>query len=411
MTKFSFPYETHALRVDQRLGTFFVVALPAELLLQVAASDRMRASMKQDGSGYTLEGTQRVIQDKRLNEIASYINRVDSAFPNSIIVAANYDLDTGFDQGELEYMSSDEKGVPLVRSDVWTITESKDGCHKLTIPSSKKLAAIIDGQHRLFSFARAEADAMDSMTLLCSVFLDLPKALQAQVFATINSTQKRVDRSLTYELFGYNVSDEAEEYWTPDKLAVFFTRKLGTDSDSPLQGRIMVAPKRDVALEKLAAEANWRVSTAVIVDGILRLFSSNPKRDANLMRKDEASPRRGLKDGPNDRSPLREVFIEENDALIYKIVLNYLKASEDVFWKNASQESFIFRTIGVQAIFDILRRVVGQSLVAKDISVGYFTALLEGARPIDFATERFRNPSGSGRTVIRRAIEEAIGIT
>ncbi|AXS40167.1 DNA phosphorothioation-associated DGQHR protein 1 [Breoghania sp. L-A4] len=411
MTKFSFPYETHALRVDQRLGTFFVVALPAELLLQVAASDRMRATMKQDGSGYTLEGTQRLIQDKRLNEIASYINRVDSAFPNSIIVAANYDIDTGFDQGELEYMSSDEEGVPLVRSDVWSITESKDGCHKLTIPSSKKLAAIIDGQHRLFSFARAEADAMDSMTLLCSVFLDLPKALQAQVFATINSTQKRVDRSLTYELFGYNVSDEAEEYWTPDKLAVFFTRKLGTDSDSPLQGRIMVAPKRDVALEKLAAEANWRVSTAVIVDGILRLFSSNPKRDANLMRKDEARPRRGLKDGPNDRSPLREVFIEGNDALIYKMVLNYLKASEDVFWKNASEESFIFRTIGVQAIFDILRKVAGQSLEAKDISVGFFTALLEGARPIDFATERFRNPSGSGRTVIRRAIEEAIGIT
>lgn len=328
------------------------------MLLQVAASDRMRAAIKQDGSGYTLEGTQRLIQDKRLNEIAAYINRVDSSFPNSIIVAANYDLETGFNQGELEYISSEEDGKPLESSDVWTITEAKDGCHKLTIPSSKKLAAIIDGQHRLFSFARAEADAMDSMTLLCSVFLDLPKALQAQVFATINSTQKRVDRSLTYELFGYNVSDEAEEYWTPDKLAVFLTRKLGTDSDSPLRGRVMVAPKRDSALEKLAAEANWRVSTAVIVDGILRLFSSNPKRDANLMRRDEASPRRELKDGPNDRSPLREAFIEGNDALIYKMVLNYLKASEDVFWKNASEGSFIFRTIGVQAIFDILRKVV-----------------------------------------------------
>lgn len=57
MTGFTFPYETHALRVDQRLGSFYVVALPAELLLQVAASDRMRARMKDDGSGYTLEGT------------------------------------------------------------------------------------------------------------------------------------------------------------------------------------------------------------------------------------------------------------------------------------------------------------------------------------------------------------------
>lgn len=410
MSQFTFPYETHALQVDQRLGTFYVVVLPAELLLQVAASDRMRATMKEDGSGYTLEGTQRLIQDKRLNEIGAYINRVDSAFPNSIIVAANYDLETGLDQGELEYMSSEEDGKPVDASRVWTITESDDGCHKLTIPSPEKLAAIIDGQHRLFSFARADAAAMKDMNLLCSVFIDLPKALQAQIFATINSTQKRVDRSLTYELFGYNVSDEDEEFWTPDKLAVFFTRKLGTDTESPLQGKIMVAPKRDAALDELAEKAKWRVSTAVIVDGILRLFSTNPKRDANLMRKDEASPRSELREGAKDRSPLRDVYIEGNDALIYKMVLNYLKASEDIFWSGASEESFIFRTIGIQAIFDILRKIARQSMEEKDIRVEYFTGILEGARDIDFAAEHFRNPSGSGRTVIRRAIEEAIGI-
>ncbi|ETW10753.1 hypothetical protein ATO8_20499 [Roseivivax marinus] len=251
---------------------------------------------------------------------------------------------------------------------------------------------------------------MQDMNLLCSVFIDLPKALQAQIFATINSTQKRVDRSLTYELFGYNVSDEDEEYWTPDKLAVFFTRKLATDTASPLQGRITVAPKRDAALEELAEKAKWRVSTAVIVDGILRLFSSNPKRDANLMRKDEASPRSALTDGAKDRSPLRDVFIEGNDALIYKMVLNYLKASEDVFWKNAREDSFILRTIGVQAIFDILRKIAAEAMDKKDIRVEYFGGVLEGAREIDFAADRFRNPSGSGRTEIRRAIEKAIGI-
>lgn len=404
-----FPYETNALRVDQRLGTFYVVVLPAELLLQVAASDRMRAIMNTNGDGYKLEGTQRVIQDKRLNEIADYINRVDSAFPNSIIVAANYDLETGFDQGELEYIQ-EEDGKPVDDSRTWTITEGKDGCHHLRIPTADKLAAIIDGQHRLFSFARADAEAMGSMNLLCSVFIDLPKALQAQIFATINSTQKRVDRSLTYELFGYNVSDEAEEYWTPDKLAVFFARKLGTDEDSPLRGRIMVAPKRDTALEEIASQADWRVSTAVIVDGILRLFSSNPKRDANLMRKDESGPRKMLRTGARDRSPLRDVFIEGNDAIIYKMVLNYLIASDDVFWSNAKEDSFIFRTIGVQAIFDILRKLAPESYSNRDVSVAYFSQKLGSARDIDFSDERFRNPSGSGRTIIRRAIEEKIGL-
>jgi hypothetical protein len=64
-----------------------------------------------------------------------------------------------------------------------------------------------------------------------------------QLLATINSTQKPVDRSLTYKLFGYNVSDEPEEFWTPDKLAVFPARKLGTDDESLLKGRITVAPE------------------------------------------------------------------------------------------------------------------------------------------------------------------------
>ena len=410
MSEITFPYETHALRVDQRLGAFYVVILPAELLLQVAASDRMRAIMNPDGSGYTLEGTQRLIQDRRLNEIADYINRVDSAFPNSIIVAANYDLQTGFDQGELEYITEEEGGKTVDESRVWTVTEAADGCHKLTIPTPEKLAAIIDGQHRLFSFARAEQEAMRSMNLLCSVFIDLPKALQAQIFATINSTQKRVDRSLTFELFGYNVSDENEEYWTPDKLAVFLTRKLGTDEDSPLRGRIMVAPKRDAALEELASRADWRVSTAVIVDGILRLFSSNPKRDANIMRKDEANPRSELLTGPKDRSPLRDIYIEGNDALLYKMVLNYLKACDDIFWSHAKEESFILRTIGVQAVLDVLRKLAGQSYADRDISVAYFAAKLDAAREIDFSNDRFRNPSGSGRTLIRRTIEEQIGL-
>ncbi len=410
MTTFSFPYETRALRVDQRLGTFYVAVLPAELLLQVAASDRMRAIINPDGSGYELKGTQRIVQDKRLGEIADYINRMDSAFPNSIIIAANYDMNSGFDQGELEHIEEEDSGQPVVDSRVWSVRKTSDGCHTLTIPTEEKLAAVIDGQHRLFSFARADPKAMRSMNLLCSIYIDLPKALQAQIFATINSTQKRVDRSLTYELFGYNVSDEDEEYWTPDKLAVFFARKLATDDESPLRGRVMVAPKRDATLEELAAGADWSVSTAVVVDGILRLFSSNPKRDANAMRKDAASPRSELVEGPNDKSPLRDVYIEGNDALIYKLVLNYLKACEAIFWKKASPDSFILRTIGVQAVFDILRQIADQSYRDRDISEAYFVNRIEGAGAINFAEERFKNPSGSGRTFIRRAIEDAIGL-
>lgn len=405
-----FPVTIPALRVDQRLGSFYVAVLPAELLLRVCASDRMSASLNADGVGYSLEGTQRVIQDKRLSEIAAYINRVDAAFPNSIIVAANYDRETGFDQTENEDIAAEEGEESGAVSSAWSVQVSDDGCHKLTIPSEAKLAAVIDGQHRLFSFAKANPEALRSMNLICSVFIDLPKALQAQIFATINSTQKRVDRSLTFELFGYNVSDEPEEYWTPDKLAVFFARKLATDTDSPLRGRIMVAPKRDSKLEKIAAEANWRISTAVAVDGIMRLYSSNPKRDANLMREGDAHTRDVLSEGPKDKSPLRSAYIEGNDAVIFKMVLNYLKAADSVFWENANEGSYIFRTIGVQAIFDILRKLASDAFEERNISSGYFADILTPAKEIDFSSTEFQNASGSGRTFIRKAIENAIGI-
>ena len=407
----TFPYETCALRVDQRLGAFYVAVLPAELLLQVAVSDHMRATMNPDGSGYRLEGTQRAVQEKRLNEIASYVSRVDAAFPNSIILAANYNLETGFDQGEVEDIANEDNGQGSIRrSKAWTAEELEEGRYRLVIPTSDKLAAVIDGQHRLFSFAKVGMRVIQSMNLLCSVFVDLPKSLQAQIFATINSTQKRVDRSLTYELFGYNVSDEEEEYWTPDKLAVFFTRKLGTDEESPLRGRIMVAPKRDARLQKLASKANWQVSTAVVADGILRLFSSNPKRDSNVMREQKAGRRVRLRSAPRDLSPMRNVYIDGNDALLYKMVLNYVKACEMVFWNDASDGSFILRTIGVQAVFDILRKLAPQAYEQKNISMKYFADRVAGAKEVDFSDDRFRNPSGSGRTLIRRAIEDAIGI-
>ncbi len=131
----------------------------------------------------------------------------------------------------------------------------------MTIPTGESLAAIIDGQHRLFSFAHCASDRM-GMSLLCSIYFDLPKPFQANLFATINSTQKRVDRSLTFELFGYNILDEPESMWGPDKLAVFLARKLNTDPSSPIRGRIIIAARVDTEDSNDQPVDDWKVSMA-----------------------------------------------------------------------------------------------------------------------------------------------------
>jgi DNA phosphorothioation-associated DGQHR protein 1 len=402
VSEIKFPIEVKALRVEQPIGVYYVAILPARLLLEVAFSDALSASLIEKEGCYELDGTQRLVQPKRLQVIADYINRADSAFPNSIILAANYRKEDGLIEDEDEEDASGQR-IPNNR---WAIEEGDDCC-TLRIPTRAKLAAIIDGQHRLFSFAHAKPQRLD-MNLICSIFLDLPKPFQAYLFATINSTQKPVDKSLTYELFGYNVEEEEESFWSPDKLAVFITRRLGTDEKSPLKGRIVIAPKKDSALARLAEGARWKVSTAVIVEGIMRLYTSNPKKDSTNLLEGQRRRRSELESTRKDKSPLRDVYLSNSDAVIYTMTLNYLSACEAVFWKNASSGSFITKTVGVQALFDILRTLARDAYDQRNISAAYFSEKLKPAGSIDFAADSFRNASGSGRSTIRKAIQSAI---
>lgn len=400
-------FVTNALRVRQPMGTFYVAVIPARVLLEVAFTDLTSARARSDGRGYEIEGTQRFRQDKRLDEIAGYLRRGDAAIPNSIIVAGNFRQEDGLIE---EDDSSEDEGVngPSRR---WTIVDREDGTLELTIPTTAKLAAVIDGQHRLFAFARVASVTEDplEMELMCSIYLDLPKPYQASLFATVNSTQKRVDRSLTYELFGYNVDDEPAEKWTPDKLAVYLTRLLGTDDQSPLQSRIAIAPEKDAELRRLALEGNWKVSTAVVVDGILKLFSGNPKRDSNRMAS-SSRPHRGLLEVGRDKSPLRAMYIAGGeDEVIYRIVRNYLEACDRVFWDAAPARSFITRTVGVQALLDVLRHIIGRVIEGGNAGVEVFEEILRRAERADFSEDRFRNASGSGRSIIRQEIEQMIG--
>lgn len=421
----TYPYETPAILVDQPLGSFYIAKLPARLLLEVGFSDVLKAVATDDPvRPYHLDGTQREQQQKRLTQIGAYIDRDDSAFPNAIILAANIRPEDGLveeapatedDMATLPGASDKEIATAGAANRVdrrWTVREEPNGCSWLRIPGPAKLAAVIDGQHRLWGFTYADVLERLDMDLSCAIYMDLPKPFQAQLFATINSNQKRVDKSLTYELFGYNIEDEEPEYWAPDKLAVYLTRRLGAEADSPLNRRVSIAPRKDNALAERLATNDWKVSTAVIVDGILRLVSSNPKADANAM----LTPVRGTRsvlaqeDARRDRSPLRSAFIAKQDAVIYQLVKNYLVACGEVFWAKARPTSFITKTVGVQALFDILRLLAGEAYSTKVISTAAFRDRLIGATDLDFAEDVFRNASGSGRSLIRRAIEGRIDI-
>ncbi|WP_090178517.1 DGQHR domain-containing protein [Luteibacter sp. UNC138MFCol5.1] len=406
MKRPTYPFVTTALRVDQPLGIFYIVSLPAAVVLDVAYSDRLSARYSSKKNEYTITGTQRAAQMPRLEAIAKYVSRVDAAFPNAIILAGNAPQ---LPEGADTVANASDDAEDLDDGDEWSIVEGPAGQFQLTIPSDRKMANIIDGQHRLFGLARAPVDAVDHMGLVCAIFLDLPQPFQAQLFAIINSTQKPVDKSLTYEQFGYNVLDEEPEMWTPDKLAVFLSRRLAVEKDSPLFKRIIIAPKKDKALEALTNEKLWRVSTATVVQGISRLYSSNPGRDATQMLAGKRKPRSSLERFRKDNSPLRPAFIEGNDLLIYTIAFNFLSACKEEFWKK-QPDSFITRTVGVQALFDVLRLLIPEALAEGTIATSWFRDRLRPAGDIDFNEDRF-NASGSGRSLISREIRAKLNLT
>ena len=389
---------TLAIEVKQPIGVFYATAIPARDLLTVCYTDKLKAIQK--GASYGLEGAQRLLRDDRLKEIGRYIDTTESAFPNSVILAANYE----------------EKDRHLVSDETrkWRIecNDKRSNSLELVIPSNEPLAAVIDGQHRLFGFTMASAESLD-MLVLCSVFLDLPRPYQAFLFATINSTQKRVDRSQTYELFGYNIDEEQPEFWSPEKLAVFLTRRLNIEERSPFRQRILVAAENDFAISRAEARAQerWMVSTATVVDGITRLISTSPKSDADELRTRGKHKRSILSYSiRRDKAPLRELYLSILDKVLFEAVSNFFTALLEVSGPNPSDKSYLTKTVGIQALFDTLRKLAPQALEQKDFTQDWFVEKLNGLRGTDFSHQVFREASGQGRTQIRRVIFMLIGL-
>lgn len=384
--------ELNALKVNQPLGNFYVVSIPAEKLLELTFSEPMKYI---DGAG-NVKGSQRVKDEKRLKEIATYIETVEMAFPNSIIISANYN--------QFGLLKEDNQ-------DRWRIETSENNTLKLIIPKNLKLAAIIDGQHRLNAFELVkDKTKLREIDLLCSVYFDLPNSYQAFLFATINSNQKKVDRSLALEQFGYNVDDEPSKSWTPEKFAVFLSRKLNTDKvNSKLYKHIKVAP---LNVEKLFIEniqESWVISTATIVDGITGLISSNPKRDRILMQQKSwlnGRTRELIKD-VNDQSPFRKLFIDLYDQKIYDIITNYITAVDQLYWQKAPKNSYIIKTVGIQALFDVLKGILKTLNINPEIIID-FKEILKNTENLDFS-DRFFQSSGIGRSRIRNSINLKLG--
>ncbi len=107
------------------------------------------------------------------------------------------------------------------------------------------------------------------------------------------------------------------------------------------------------------------------------------------------------------RAPLRELYVKTSDNVIYALVLNYLCVVDDLFWRKP-EPGFIRKTIGIQALFDVLAVLLPEQLRTKNLTKDVWREHLRPAAKIDF-TDRIFHASGSGRTRVKKALLFAMG--
>ena len=344
-----------------------------------------------------LLGNQRELQLQRLKAIASYVDGVDSAFPNSVILAAPSE------------QTDDLEGEP------WRLECSDDGCDHIVIPRSAAKASVVDGQHRLYSFFHSEIAQRQEFELLCSVFFDMPSVVRAFVFATINTNQKAVRRGMALNLYGYDIEDEPRERWSPEKLAVFLVRRLNFDKDSPLWARVKIDAE-GAQVPILLPGATRALTLAALVDGILRQISQRPQSDREHLRSERlwkrAKRRRDLEPDP---TPLREWYRKERDADLYALLLGYTRILDQMLWRESVERSMLTRAVGVRALFDFLAQGLSRMPeIAENWDSSAQSPLsslehaLQPAVQIDFTNPYFE-ATGRGQKRILNALMVAAG--
>jgi DNA phosphorothioation-associated DGQHR protein 1 len=373
-------FEKNAIKITQPLGTFYVFKMKASDLKLVSYSSRA----KYKKSGFLnnvfspISGTQRELLDKRGNEISRYINSVECAMPNSIVLGANIS----------------EDGDLIEDEDKWYVEEDALGNCKLIIPTSRELASIIDGQHRL---AGCMASERQDLELLCAVYLGLPLPYQAYLFASINANQKKVARSLAYELYGFGSDNEDRVLWSPEKLAVSLARKLNFDDESLIKGKIILGAQT-------ADEQGGYLSLASLVDSILQLVTGNPKKDRDvILHYRNKEGRKSLE--PNLKIPLRQLYIDGNDQEINRIVFEFLNfIFKDIHFDS---KSYLYKTIGVQSLFSLLKKYLIKE--SGQFKIATFENFCAPIWNIDFAVDFF-TASGIGKSRIFNTLQVSTGL-
>jgi DNA phosphorothioation-associated DGQHR protein 1 len=370
--------EVPTIYVEQPFSNFYLASISVHKLIEVCYS--FPAVYGDD----MLNGVQRGLNSKRIESISKYSQTDSALFPNSIILSANMLKDGMTPEEEAWFI--DSNGV-------------------LIVPTNKKYASIVDGQHRIEGIKKAirEGEVAENFSVVCAIYFELTAPEQAEVFATINFNQQKVDKSLAYQLFGYDLDSTESEYWAPDTLAIYLTRLFNKEDKSPFLNRVNFGMKKKLIEDDISKD--WKISTSTLVEGITRLISKDPASDRYKLHKKKILKNvRDVLTCKEKDAPLRKDYINNNDRQLFELIFEYFTFWEKIAWSK-DKTSFMYKTIGIQASFDILRLLCEKHGLDKD-------KIMQNLSDIDIEKLSLLNVnfSGIGRGQIRNELKKQLNI-
>lgn len=249
-------HNVYALRLAQPLidstREVFVFSTSPEFLLKTSVIFR-----RARGEAGTY---QRMLRKRRLPKIANFVSRPDAIFPLDIIVAlGDRVIPSKLDQSRFR----DVENRPI------TIARDKASeVYILQIPMEYGSLEVIDGQHRLFGFARVNDEKVrKDFNLLVAGIRGLSLSQKRDVFVSINATSTRMDPNLV--LYLKYTEDESECQANPELMAIKIAVEL--NKVAPFKDKIRLL---DIGYQKitLTGFSGYVLRTFVGPKGILRKY-------------------------------------------------------------------------------------------------------------------------------------------
>ena len=326
------------LEFEQPIGTFYMTVIRADVLAEVVDVRRRGDKEARSFSLWAGESTsrddavQRQKSEERVRKIANYCEDPDATFPTPIIVSVYKGLDI------------EDNGHEFI----------------INLPDNGRLGDVIDGQHRLLGIVKSRRGA--AFNLPVALMFNMNVEEKAYVFSIINSTQTKVSMSLIFDLFDLSTKR------SPQKTCHEIARSLNKMENSPFYNRLKMLGKKE------EYQYYATLSQGTFVTQLMTLISRDPDTDRTYLKMRKTLPEYDL--------PFRYYFLDEEDDVILKILLNCFTALKKVFpdeWKNPSK-NVLWKTTGFGGIIKAFPYICKIGKERKNLSEEYFAQVFSNLR-------------------------------